>query len=240
MADFYVFNLKAGVELQAPVRGRVILVDDIGAANGVDITPMLNGSNGRTMPGRKKAFKCWTDYDAVILRADVDTTVSVFLSSNDVSLGFADGALVNVVGEVVVGNDPQTRVPVDISGGTVEVTASNVAINNDDSKAIPTRQKAGDVFAMRLVRSTNIVDGAPVVVGVARVKVSGDNTLQVARFRNASATARIALGGAGVTMDNAVIVLEPGDIWKETDAPGADWYAVSDKADGSMLVQGVK
>jgi len=239
MADFYTFSLKAGVEFQATVSGKLILVDDIGAADGIDITPM-SGGNGRTMPGRKKAFKCYVDYDAVILRAPVDTVVSMFLSNKDVSLGFADGALVNVVGEVTVGNDPAARIPVDIGGGNVEVTATNVAINNDDAAAIPTRQKPGEVFMVRAAQQTKIVDFQPVVVGTEGALVVSDAALRVVRFRNPHATARIALGGVGVTLAGAVLVLEPGDAWSETDAPGAEWHAISDTAGASVLVQGLK
>lgn len=231
MASFYTFRLKAGVEFQAPVSGKLILVDDIGAADGIDITSMIANAAGRTMPNRKKAFKCWTDYDALILRAPVDCTVAMFLSDKDVSLGFADGALVNVVGEVNIGNNVASRVPVDIAGGNVELTATNVAINNDDSTAIPVRQKTGKTVA-------NLPS---VVVGTgAAVLLVSDESLMRLRIRNASDAATVAIGGEGVTMDTAAIQLTPGAMWIEDVAPGAAWYAVADTDETKVQLQGIK
>jgi len=43
-------------------------------------------------------------------------------------------------------------------------------------------------------------------------------------------TGRIALGGAGVALATAAIVLNPGDIWIENDAAPALWAAISDVA----------
>lgn len=231
MPNFYQFRLTAGKDYQAPVRGKLILVDDIGVASGVDITPMRENAEGRTMPARKKAFKCWTDYDAVVLRSDVDTTVSLFLSDTDVNLGFADGAAVNVSsGQIQVTNDTSHRVPVEIGGSTVTVTADNVGVNNSEANPVP----------MRPVRQTVIVDAGATAVGLASVIAVSDPTLRIVRFRNPHASAKVALGGAGVTLANAVIVLEPGDMWNETDAPGAEWHAISDTAGASVLVQGLK
>jgi hypothetical protein len=50
----------------------------------------------------------------------------------------------------------------------------------------------------------------------------------------------VAIGGAAVTMANAAIILRPGDIWVEDDAPGAAWYAVADTAGADVRVMGVK
>jgi hypothetical protein len=243
MADYYEFNLKAGQEFLAAVSGQLILVDDIGAADGIDITPVLNNSNGRTMPARKKAFKCWTPYDAVILRADVDTRVSMFLSSKDVSLGFADGALVNVAGEVVIGNDAGQRVPVDVAGGTINVTADNVGISNTDANPVPVKAKTDDAnpIIVKRARLSTLVDLAPKVInaGAAQALVA-DATLQRIRVRNASATQTVAIGGAGVTLANAAIVLGPGDMWDEDGAAGAAWFAVADADGADVRIQGVK
>lgn len=231
MADFYRFTLKAGIDNQVSIKGKMILVDDLDGADGVDITPMLNGSTGRTMPGRKKAFKCWVDYDAVVLRSDTDCTVAIWLAKTDVSLGFTDGAFVNVAGGVSITNDQGSRVPVDLAGGVVNVNATNVGINNDDENAVPVRTQA----------LSTIVDGAPVQVNSGQaLMIVSDPTLRRLRIRNASDSARVALGGPGVTLAGAAIVLQPGDIWMEDDAPGAAWYAVSDTNGAAVCVTGVK
>jgi hypothetical protein len=230
MADLYQYVLKAGVATQAAVQGKMILVDEIIGADGVDITPMLNNSTGRTMKGRKKAFKCWVDYDAVILQSDTDCTVLVWLAKSDVSLGFADGALVNVVGGVSIINDQGSRVPVDLAGGTVTVTADNVGVSNDDTKPVPIRRQA----------LKNLVHVAPVAVNTgAAVQLYGDAATRVIVFRNTGSTV-IGLGGAGVTAANAAILLNPGDTWVEDNAPGIAWYAASAANGGQVSVMGMK
>jgi hypothetical protein len=245
MADFYTIVLRAGVDHQQSVSGKLILVDDIGAADGIDITPMLNGGNGRTMPKRKKAFKCWTDYDAVVLRSEVDTTVSLFLASKDVSLGFADGALVNVVGEVSVGNDPSARIPVEIGGSTVQVTADNVGINNTDANAIPVAQKAGASFTVeqkagvefkvRDYLAAVVTDAEPVQVSdVAKAIIAASGPRRGLRVKNVGAAA-VAIGGAGVKFAAAVVSIQPGEVWNENEAPGAAWYCVTDAGLASQI-----
>lgn len=245
MANYYTFKLTAGVAIQAPVRGRLILVDDIGAASGLDITPMLNNEERRTMPARKKAFKCWTDYDALILRADVDTTVALFLSDSDVTLGFADGAAVAVSGEVTVGggsinvpggnitvdNTAANRIPVEIGGSTVNVTADNVGINNNDSAAVPVRAQA-----LTTIQS----QPATVINTGAAQALPSDATWRRLHITNASDGAVVALGPAGVTFANAAIYLQPGDSWIEDSAAGAAWFATSDVNGADVRVMGVK
>jgi hypothetical protein len=232
MADYYSYTLKAGVEVQAGVQGKMILIDDIIGADGVDITPMLNSSNLRTMPNRKRAFKCWVEYDNLTLKAARDCTLKIWLSKSDVSLGFADGAMVNVVGGVSVLNDAGHRVPVDIGGGNVQVTATNIGINNTDANPVPVKVQAP--------AAPSAISGGSVAVGTAPVKLVGDPALKGLRIRNNSKSARLALGGADITMGNAAIILEAGEVWVEEIAPGATWYGVSDTDATDVRVQGVK
>jgi hypothetical protein len=225
---YYQFRLKAGVDLQANIGGKVILVDSTGAADGVTITPMRGGSALRELPDRQKAFKCVVDFDTVVLRAPVDCTVGLFLSATDVSLGFTDTARLTVSGDVRVTNDSDNPVAVEMVNALI--TASDVTLKNDDASAVPVRR-------MPLKTLQNL---APVVVGLEAVAVVADPALQGVRFRNADATARIALGGAGVSLNSAVLVLEPGDVWAEEEAGAAAWYAVADKAGATLAVMGVK
>jgi hypothetical protein len=231
MANYYTYNIKAGVPMPVSVQGKLILVDSIGAASGIDITPVLNSSTGRTMPGRRKGFKCWVDYDSLVLESSVDTQVALFLSVTDVSIGFTEGAQVNVAGGVAITNDAASRVPVDLAGGTVNVNATNVGINNTDAAAVPVRPAA----------LANLVDKNAIVVntGAAQAVVS-DASLKRLCIKNASPAARVALGGAGVTMAKAAIILEPGDVWSEDAAAGAAWYATSDTNGADVRVLGVK
>lgn len=223
--SYYNFRLKAGVPFRVNVSGKMILVDDVDGAAGVDITPIRGGSNQRTMPKRKKAFKFWIEYDAIELEAETDCSVSMFLSFTDVSLGFADGALVNVVGGVSIVNDPGSRVPVDLAGGNVEVTATNVGISNTDAAPVPTKAKLAGAVA----------HSEPVGVGVVAVKVLEPSaTRRGARFRNAGA-APFAIGGAGVTFAAATDIVMPGETWNEIDAPGAAWYAICEAGSASTI-----
>jgi hypothetical protein len=230
MANFYQYVLKAGVEYQAPQSGRLIVVDSVDGAAGVDITPMLNNGTGRTMPSRKKGFKCWVDFDAVVLKAATDCTVSLFLSTSDVSLGFTDGSAVSVSGGVSILNAGDQRVPVDIAGANVQVTATNVGINNADANPVPVRAAA----------LSTLTNGAPVAIGAAAAQFSGDATLRRLRVRNSSATLAVAIGGPNVTLGNAAIVLQPGDVWLEDDAAGAAWYGIASQAGATLCVMGMK
>ncbi len=232
MASYYKFSLKANQAIQVPISGKVILVDDLGGAPGLDITPIYQGAAGITMPKRQTAFKAWVDYDAVTLSASVDCTVALFLSMSDVTLGFTNGSSINVQGQVTVANGAGARVPVDIGGGAVNVTASNVTIGNTAAQPIP-------VAAVPQGTTLGHVNPVAINTGAAQLALAGTATRRSARFRNASTNgANIALGGAGVTMANAVIILAPGEVWDETNAAAADWYATSDINGASVAAMG--
>lgn len=74
-------------------------------------------------------------------------------------------------------------------------------------------------------------------VGTALVHVtSRDASRRGIRFRNSGATT-IYLGGPGVTNETACIRLLNGDVWEETLASGAQWWALSDVAGGILNVE---
>lgn len=251
--SYRVFTLKAGQPVQVPVQGKVILVDDTGAAEGVDITPMRGGATFTKMPKRQKAFKCFADYDAIVLEAATDCVVSLFLSQTDVSLGFASGALVNVMGGVSVLNDPDnrvpveasgavtiindaaSRVPVDVGGAVIQVTATNVGINNTDDTAVPVAQKAGTEFKTREYQPALVTDSAPVAVTAAKtVLLAASAARRGFRVKNVGANPA-AIGGTGITFANAVIVIQPGETWNENEAAPAAWWAICEAGMASTL-----
>lgn len=47
----------------------------------------------------------------------------------------------------------------------------------------------------------------------------------------------IYLGGGGVSLGNGCLKMNPGDLWVESDAPGAAWFAVADGGPGTVKVQ---
>jgi hypothetical protein len=214
MASLYRYSIKAGIPTFATVAGKLVLVDNIDGADSINITLVRNDASGNTMSGRKKAFKCWADYDSVILEATQDCIVDIWLSNSDVSLGFADGALVNVAGGVSILNDPDSRIPVNVDGGVINVTAS---VETFEQLVHPPKTAVA------------------LVAGV----VSDDKTLKRLRFRNVSALANICLGGANVDMSSPLI-LAPGDSYVEDDAAGAKWYAIADAAGAQLSTFGMK
>lgn len=230
MANYYKFTLKANQAVTVPIAGKVILVDSLGAAPGLDITPVYQGQTGITMPQRQTAFKVWVDYDNVVLAAPVDCTVALFLSASDVSLGFTNGSNINVQGQVAISNGPGDRVPVDLAGGTVTVTADQVGISNDNTKPVPVQKQALATFTHNT---------AP--VGAAAAQVVADPTLKRLVLKNASTGGQtIYLGGATVTAANAAISLAPGDMWDDDISAGATWFAAASAAGAQLNIMGVK
>lgn len=235
--SFYNLRLQAGVPYVHNVEGKVLLVDSTGAADGVDIALMRNGTPQTTMPMRKAAFRLVEAYDGVMLTSPVATSVGIFLSFEDVQLGVADGAAVKVPDGVAINNTEP--IPV-LFGGTVTPVLGVVTVDNTSGEAIPIAQVAGTTFTTEAKPMGSLVNPAPVVVGLAATALIADATLKRLRIRNGHATAIVALGGAGVTLANAAIQLLPGDIWLEKDAAGAAWFAVSDTAGTPVQVNGVK
>jgi hypothetical protein len=259
--QIYTENLKAGKPISLPTAGRVFLIDSITAGTGVDVTLMVNGAAAYIMPNRKTAFKCIVPFDGVQLKSAVDTTVVFFVSFDDVQIGLADGAGVNIPNGVVITNTGANPVPVAFSG-TVTPVLGNVTVNNTDATAVPVAQKAGTAFDVTQkagasfdtqvkntdanaipVRSqalTTIVNIAPVTVAAANTALISDATLKKLRIKNTHATANVAIGATGVTLASAAIVLAPGDMFIEDDAAGAAWFAISDTAGAVLAMQGLK
>jgi hypothetical protein len=216
---YYTIPLKANQPQQVRAIGRVMLIDSVGDSPGVDVTLFVNDSAQKKIPDRRAGFKYVAEFTQVEFLSPVDCTLAVFLSMNEVDLGYIDGVQVSVQGEVFVNNDPDNPVPVSIADTVIEMTATNVGINNN---------------------LTTITDFAPVAIGTVTAPLVSDATQKRLRIRNSHATAMLGVGGAGVTLANAAIQISPGDVWIEDDAPGAAWYAVSDTAGTVVQIQGIK
>ena len=161
------------------------------------------------------------------------------------------GTVAPVLGVVTVDNTNAEAIPVmQKPGEAFEVHVNNVEplavsltetkINNSDAQAVPVVPKTGAVFSVKDLPCLTIVNIAPVTAGVAAVALVSDNTLRRLRVRNGHETATIAIGGVGITLATAAIVLAPGDIWNESDAAGAAWYVISDTAATPVQMQGVR
>jgi hypothetical protein len=227
--SFYKLNIKAGVPYLQEAPGVLLLIDKIEGANGIDVTLVVAGNRQQKMPDRKPAFKRGTRFDGAIYESAVDCTVYVWQTFDNVSLGFSDGAQVNVLGSVGITNDGGNPVPVTVSGG-VTLNASNVSINNGNAAAVPVKSQG--LFTIEDYNEVTIA-------GIAAVPLIADVDLRRLRVRNSHATAILVLGGAGVTLTNSPIRLLPGDVFIEEDAAGASWWAITDTPGATVQIQGV-
>ncbi len=108
----------------------------------------------------------------------------------------------------LVASTDTDRIPVDVGGATINVNATTVVVTKN--------HPATDTLQ------------APAAVGNAAAQLlAADAARMVWRVRNAG-PGLLAIGDATVTVNNAVILLSPGDIWTEDDVPQLQRYAVSD------------
>ncbi|RQT41938.1 hypothetical protein [Burkholderia cepacia] len=159
-----------------------------------------------------------------------------------VSLVSEPGAPVQVAAPVGQEVNVKVQGTVNVSGATL--TATNVGINNTSANPVPVSlisepgapvpvTISGQPVSVTPTQAATIAENAPVTV--AAFNSSSPNEVQIVaagarravRVRNAG-TALLYVGGSGVTPTNAVIVLNPGDVWAETDVPSAALYATSD------------
>lgn len=218
--------LQAGIPFRLDIAGKLILIDSTGAAGGVDLALVRNGTPGPTMPNRKAAFRHVGQFDGVILTAAVDTVCALFLSFDDVQLGVADGSAMRIPDGVKITNAPDNPVAVNFAGTVAPVLG---VITNTPAQAIPvTLHGSDDATNIPTIpyQAQAVTDPAPVAVAAAAgVIVAASAARRGLRIKNAGGNP-VAIGGAGVTFANAAIVLQPGETWNETEAPGAAWYSI--------------
>lgn len=228
--QFYPIKLTAGVEFHQRTAGRIFLIDNLIGSQSVDVTLLdSSGSPRQIMPGRKVLFKCVTEFSGVILKADVDCTVWIFISYDDVSNGYADGGNVSIPGGVMVTNDNAHPVPISFPGGVVNMTAANVGINNDDAHPVPVKLHATDINPLQVqqVKPATITGVSINATAVIAALLAADATRCGFYARNAGPDP-VALVQVGGTFADAAVVLQAGETWKEDIAPGAAWYCICD------------
>lgn len=217
--SFYKIPLLAGIPHRLDAPGLILLVDDIGTAASIDVSLLKNGTP-QYMPNRKPGFRYGGAFDGVILTSAIDADVSIFISSTDVQMVPDDVRIRSNAGDPVFVSFSQQIVPL-----------GSVTVNNTNAQAVPVRPQT----------LATLVDYPAKVVNTGEaVSLVSDAALRRLVVTNASVSAWVAIGGAGVTMANAAIVLMPGDIWTEDDAAGAAWYAISDENAAEVRIMGVK
>ena len=191
----------------------------------------------------------------VTLTSSSNTTpIPVSLASISVNNTVAQAIPVNfagtvepVLGVVTIDNSDAEAIPMrQKPGEAFEVHVNNVAplavsltetkINNTDAQAVPVTQKAGATFAVSLASESAVRQYlAAAVTNVAPIGVTAAAVAMLAaaparrsvRVRNVGANA-VAIGGAGLAYASAAVLIQPGETWMESDAPGAAWYCICD------------
>jgi hypothetical protein len=195
----------------------------------------------------------WVNVEGATLTA---TNVGINNTSANpvpVSLVSEPGAPVAVNGTVNIGNAVGSPVPVQaqpvastatdnapvaVSGGPAWATSTAYALNalvaaNGNIYKCTTAGTSAASGTGPTGTGSGIVDGTAqwayqTTASVALVAASA--TRKGVRVRNAG-IGHLAITAAPATMfQNAAIVLNPGDMWNETDAPGAAWYIASDSS----------
>lgn len=212
----------------ASIGGRTMYVQscDVGSTLTVTLTDSLGTRDTVIGVGAGVKLTPAAGFTKVEISTTADANVQFVVTNGDIDLQLtqigtnvtntnANPVPVSIVSEpgqpFQVANGPSAfHVTVDgsvaVTGATL--TATNVGI-------VPAGSSVADVAAQAVGTSGSQVLAA----GAGRKR---------AIFRNSGAGQLAITAAAGTTFANAAIVLQPGDAWKETDAPQLAWYAVSD------------
>lgn len=138
-----------------------------------------------------------------------------------------------------IDNNDAAAVPVVQKAGT----SFAAVLGNTDAQAVPVVQKAGAVFTVEQATEVDtrpylavaVTDGAQVAAtAVSAVLVALAASRRGLRIKNAGANA-VAIGGAAVAFATAAVILQAGETWNESEAPGAAWWCVCDAGLASTL-----
>jgi hypothetical protein len=141
------------------------------------------------------------------LLSAVDSIVTIVVGYGDADMAGA---------AVLVTNNGTQRIPVDIGGGNVTVNLAS---------PMPTLETlAGTLTDTGLVTAT----------AVRAALLAASPTRRSFRARSAGPDP-VAVGGAAVTFATATLILQPGDVWLEADAPGAAWKCICDAGKTASL-----
>jgi hypothetical protein len=212
-------NLTAGQRVKIDTAGRFFLLVDTGAASSIEVKLDLPGQNDELIQQARAGFRArlmTARFSRVFLLAAVDCQVEIIISDNDVDFSFRDGAEVNAT---IVGPTP---VPVSNDRGSPGNLLHVAGVSIADAPA------------------TAVTNNAPVACGpVAAVVAAADATRRALRFHNLGPDP-VAIGAAGITWANRVIVLGVGDVWIEDRAANLAWSAITDAGKAaSVAAQGV-
>lgn len=255
--------LKAGVPQRVPVAGNVLMVLSADQGNGLTLDFSSGNAIGATLanmgPGARIAPQ--GGFTGVTVTAAEDGNVSMVITNGDIDVQLSQMAATVANGDaaaIPVRTPAGTRLAVDIGGGTVNVTAANVGINNTAANPVPVSlvsepgapvavngtvnigntagspvpvsivNEPGAPFTVTPTQGATVAEVAPVAVAGAVGALLAAGVRRAFRVRNAGAGLLAIGGNAALTLAQAVIVLNPGDVWEEVLIPQAAWYAISD------------
>lgn len=200
--------------------GKYLVLVGTGAASSVELRIMRGGQPLEEIRTAGRGFKARMadagGFDAVELRAAQSCAVELVISDGLVDFDFLTGAAVqaSIVGlPLPVSNDRGAP------GNPMSVTA--VTVNDAPATS-----------------ATNAA--AVAVTSAGAVVVAADAATRELRLANLGPDP-VAIGAAGVTWAQRVIVLEAGDVWVETRGANLAWSAITDAGKAaSVTVQRVK
>ncbi|KWF26613.1 hypothetical protein [Burkholderia pseudomultivorans] len=221
--------IKAATGYSAGIGGRTLYVQscDVGSTLTITLTDSLGTRDTVIGVGAGAKLTPAAGFTKVEIGTTADANVQFVITNGDIDVQLTQ------VGTNVT-NTNANPVPVSI----VSEPGQPFEVSNGPNPFHVTVDGAVNVTGATLT-ATNvglIPAGAAISEAGATAVPSGAATHVLAAaggrkraiFYNAGA-GRVGLGGAaGLTFANAAIVLQPGDAWRESDAPQLDWYAVSD------------
>lgn len=194
-------ELKAGKPYHVPVDAMYFVLTSTGAAPSIKLRFSLPGGNTEDFEEASRGLKLRLlagNFIGIEATAAVDCTVKFLVSQNAVDVDFVDGATVTVSGQV------------DLTRGAPGAPLSVTAVTLADSPAV------------------GLSHGGPVGCGPAAVVIApADAARRALRIMNLGPDP-VAIGPAGITWAQRVLVLEAGDFWFEDRAANLAWSAITD------------
>lgn len=221
--------VTAAAGYAASIGGRTLMIQgcDQGSTLSVTLTDSLGNRDTLQNIGAGAKMTPAAGFTKVEMSTTVDANVTFIVTNGDIDVQLSQ------IGSVIA-NTNANPVPVSIvsePGQPFQVVNGPSAFHATIDGSVNVTGATLTATNVGLVPAgTGITESGSTAVGTAsaaHVLVAAAGRKR-AIFYNAGA-GRIALGGAsGLTFASAAIVLQPGDAWKETDAPHLDWYAISD------------
>lgn len=253
-------TLTPGQAWPFQVRGTVLQILSSGLSAGLTVQFLLGTQVQYTVEGVLTGWKIQPagGFDSITVQSATGDTIEAIVTAGDVDIQVLETSveIVNGAGNPVpvvvqggpinmtatnvgINNTAANPVPVSLVSepGAPLAVDGTVTIGNTAGSPVPVSlvsEPGAPVLVEQVPAGTLVTDVVQQAVAVAGAQIlAAAAGRKRVIFYNAG-TGRVGLTAApGTTFANAAIVLQPGDAWKETDAPQLAWCAVSDT--GSQL-----